>query len=67
MRAVLFVLLGFVSFACASEKPNIIFIYGDDIGYGDFSCYGGEVDTYNIDALAENCLLYTSPSPRDPE
>ena len=27
--------------AAAAEKPNIIVIYGDDIGYGDFSCYGG--------------------------
>ena len=60
MRVVLFVLMGFVSFACASEKPNIIFIYGDDIGYGDFSCYGGEVDTYNIDALAEKGIRFTS-------
>lgn len=37
-----------------AEKPNIIVIYGDDIGYGDFSCYGGTgVDTVNIDTLAE--------------
>ena len=60
MRAFLFVLLWFVYFAIASEKPNIIFIYGDDIGYGDFSCYGGEVDTYNIDALAEKGVRFTS-------
>ncbi len=45
--------------ASAAEKPNIIFIYGDDIGYGDFSCYGGEVDTANIDTLAEEGVRFT--------
>lgn len=42
-----------------AEKPNIVFIYGDDIGYGDFSCYGGEVDTYSIDRLAEAGVRFT--------
>ena len=36
------------------EKPNIIFILADDMGYGDLSCYGNEyVQTPNIDRLAE--------------
>lgn len=43
----------------AAEKPNIIFIYGDDIGYGDISCYGGEVDTCNIDTLAKEGVRFT--------
>ncbi len=44
-----------------AEKPNIIFIYGDDIGYGDFSCYGGTgVDTANIDRLAESGVRFLS-------
>ena len=42
-----------------ADKPNIIFIYGDDIGYGDFGCYGGEVDTFNIDTLAEQGVRFT--------
>ena len=42
------------------SNPNIIFIYGDDIGYGDFSCYGGEVDTAAIDTLAEEGVRFTS-------
>lgn len=46
--------------ADAAKKPNIIFIYGDDIGYGDFSCYGGEVDTHNIDTLAKQGVRLTS-------
>ena len=45
--------------ALAAEKPNILFIYGDDIGYGDFSCYGGEVDTAAIDTLAAAGVRFT--------
>ena len=44
----------------AAEKPNILLIYADDVGYGDFSCYGGEVDTANIDTLAEVGVRFTS-------
>jgi arylsulfatase A-like enzyme len=43
----------------SAEKPNILFIYGDDIGYGDFSCYGGNIDTVNIDTLAEQGVRFT--------
>ncbi len=46
--------------AFAADRPNIIFIYADDIGYGDFSCYGGEIDTANIDTLAEGGVRFLS-------
>ena len=46
--------------AFASESPNIIFILVDDMGYSDVGCYGGEVATPNIDALAENGIRFTS-------
>ena len=36
------------------EKPNIIFVVFDDLGYSDLGCYGGEISTPNIDALAMN-------------
>lgn len=43
-----------------SDKPNIVLIYADDIGYGDFGCYGGEIPTPNVDALAQGGLRFTN-------
>ncbi|MCB4807877.1 arylsulfatase [Tamlana sp. 62-3] len=43
------------------NKPNIIIINLDDLGYGDLSCYGAtEIKTPNIDKLANNGLLFTN-------
>ena len=43
-----------------AETPNVIFILADDIGYGDFSCYGAtKVKTPNIDRLAASGLRFT--------
>jgi arylsulfatase A-like enzyme len=41
------------------ERPNIILILSDDMGYSDIGCYGGEVSTPNLDGLAENGLRFT--------
>jgi arylsulfatase A-like enzyme len=35
------------------KKPNILFVLFDDLGYSDFGCYGGEINTPVIDRLAE--------------
>jgi len=44
----------------AREKPNIIFIMADDLGYGDLGCYGQElIETPHIDRLAENGMRFT--------
>lgn len=40
-------------------RPNIIVILTDDMGYSDLGCYGGEIETPNIDALACNGLRWT--------
>ncbi len=43
------------------EKPNIVLIYADDLGYGDVSAYGAEeIQTPNIDRLAREGLLFTN-------
>ncbi|MCD6201167.1 MAG: arylsulfatase [Bacteroidales bacterium] len=42
------------------EKPNIVFIMADDLGYGELGCYGqGKIRTPNIDKLAENGMKFT--------
>lgn len=47
--------------AQSAEKPNIIIIYADDLGYGDVSCYGASgVRTPNIDKLAKQGLRFTN-------
>lgn len=53
-----------LNFSCKQQKqenkPNIIVIYVDDLGYGDLSCYGAtEVQTPNVDFLASNGLKFT--------
>lgn len=43
------------------EKPNVIIIYADDLGYGDVSCYGAtKIKTPNIDILARQGLRFTN-------
>ena len=42
----------------AQQRPNIIVIMADDMGFSDIGCYGGEVETPNINALAENGLRF---------
>ena len=45
----------------AGEKPNIIVIMADDMGYGDLSCYGAKTfSTPNIDQLAAEGLRFTN-------
>ena len=49
------------SAVCLATPPNIVLIYGDDVGYGDVGCYGAKtIPTPHIDRLAENGLRFTS-------
>jgi len=43
----------------SGHRPNIILIMVDDMGYSDLGCYGGEIETPSIDALAESGLRFT--------
>ena len=52
--------LGFVLHSFGNDKPNIIVILADDLGYSDIGCFGGEIETPNLDRLAKNGLRYTN-------
>lgn len=48
--------------ACSTpkaDKPNILLILVDDMGWSDIGCYGGEVKTPNLDRLAQNGIRFT--------
>lgn len=57
-------LLALAVLACATlsgaDRPNIIIILLDDLGYSDLGCYGGEIETPNIDALAQDGVRFES-------
>src|SRR5262245_58482837 len=42
-----------------SPRPNIVIILSDDMGYSDLGCYGGEINTPNLDALAAGGVRFT--------
>jgi len=45
--------------AFSQQKPNIIFILVDDMGWSDIGCYGSEIDTPNLDTLANTGIRFT--------
>jgi len=50
--SLLFFFSGISSHLSAGERPNIILIMADDMGWSDIGCYGGEIETPNIDRIA---------------
>ena len=51
-------------------RPNIVILLADDVGFSDIGCYGGEIQTPNLDALAAEGLRFTqfyNTSPLLPE
>ena len=42
------------------QKPNIILIVADDLAYADIGCFGGDIETPNIDALASSGIRFSS-------
>ncbi|MDP7051328.1 MAG: sulfatase-like hydrolase/transferase, partial [Verrucomicrobiota bacterium] len=61
MKQILLVLTACVAFTAIAvpNKPNIVLIMADDMGFSDIGCYGGEIQTPNLDKLAANGLRYT--------
>lgn len=43
----------------AAERPNIVVIIADDMGYGDIGCYGSEIPTPTLDRLAKGGVRFT--------
>ena len=63
-NALLFVALSIIASSASvavltPERPNIIVVLADDMGFSDLSCFGGEVPTPNIDRLATNGVRFT--------
>ncbi len=56
--SVIFLLLSAVT-AFADTRPNIVLMMVDDLGFSDFGCYGSEIHTPHIDALAEEGLRFS--------
>jgi arylsulfatase A-like enzyme len=50
--------LFFFATATAAERPNIVLIMADDLGFADLGCYGSEIETPNLDALAKHGLRF---------
>ncbi|NNJ70750.1 MAG: arylsulfatase, partial [Kiritimatiellales bacterium] len=49
-------------FCCASvqaERPNIVLIIADDLGFSDIGCYGAEIETPNLDRLGRNGMRFS--------
>lgn len=59
-RCCLFLLLSCLGCAAAQgHLPSILLILSDDMGFSDLGCYGSEIQTPNLDALARNGLRFT--------
>lgn len=66
MRYLIYALLVVVSLAPAilpkaaqAQRPNIVLIMADDMGFTDIGCYGSEIDTPVLDSLAENGMRFS--------
>ena len=60
----IFLILSIVFFSsvaghCDQERPNVILIMVDDMGFSDIGCYGGEIETPNIDRLAAGGVKFS--------
>lgn len=41
------------------KRPNIVILFGDDMGFSDIACYGSEINTPNLNRLAQDGIRFT--------
>ena len=64
MKYLIFVLFAVLAFsnpieAAQKERPNVLLIMVDDMGFSDIGCYGGEIQTPNLDKLANEGIRFS--------
>ena len=59
LRFVLLLLAPCCLLLAAERRPNILIILADDVGYSDLGCFGSEISTPNLDALAAGGVRFT--------
>lgn len=58
-RFFIVILLALANSLHAANKPNVVIVLSDDMGYSDIGCFGGEIHTPTLDRLAGNGLRFT--------
>ena len=56
---ILLIFTSFLSTASADDRPNIVIILADDMGFSDMGSFGGEINTPNLDALAKDGVRFS--------
>lgn len=64
MAAAVSMILAGGAHAAQQERPNVIVIIADDMGYSDISPFGGEIPTPNLQAMAEQGMRMSRITPR---
>ncbi len=64
ITAIFFITIPFSSYnqspgKVKDNRPNIVLIMADDMGFSDLGCYGGEINTPNLDYLAKNGIRFS--------
>ena len=59
MRSLFALLFATLTALAAPQRPNVVLILADDLGYSDLGCYGSEIATPHLDGLAKNGVRFT--------
>ena len=59
IATLLLIAAGITGAAAARTPPNVVILLADDMGFSDAGCYGGEIQTPNLDKLAAGGLRFT--------